>query len=1166
MLMFRSNMDPLLQQTSPDLPAQDAAPERLTGKDAGELLAWLLAAAIGVLVATRFFWAAFPEAAMDLRISRDEAESIARAFIQESIDPTSADHPLDSYEHTKVFRVEEDANDGGPKVYLERELGLEQANQLMAGKLSVWYWEIRYFRPGQQEEYRARVTPDGRLAGYTHILEESRAGPRLEQDAARAIAEELARKRIGAPLDDYDFLPAEANATERPNRRDWKFTWERRGFKAKDAPYQMEMIVHGDQVGGYREFLKVPETWTRDYQRLRSTNTLYQFVAQLPYMFLLGGVLLMIFDLGKKRLVGWEGAIRLGLVLAALYFLMNVNQWPLTRAEYDTNSSYGGFVLAQFSSAAILSLLLGMMVAFSVAAGEPLYRLQKPEALQLGALFRRSSWYPALRSKEFFKSSVIGLCLAAVHIGFVVAFYLAGRRIGFWSPQEVRYVDSISTLAPWLFPLAISLFAATSEEFLFRLFAIPLLLRITRNKLVAIVLPAFIWGFLHSAYPQQPGYVRGIEVGLIGIVAGWVMLRWGILATLVWHYTVDALLIGLFLLRAEGLYYKASGAVVVALAVFPLLAALGFFAWHRRFVADAALANAALPLAPRAKAHEGPVPPPETAGPAWLSPAMRRWLPVAGVLGIALLLAPKPEAIGNFVRFSITAPDAGQRADSVLSNLKLDPRKYHRVIAVVNNFHGDTVEFLRRELGTAETNVLFRQRVPAAFWRIRYFRDSEKEEFHVVLLPDGSFHSLHHWMDERTEGATLAKEEARARAEAFLSQSKGVDLTRWKLVEANSEKQAKRTDHVLVWEEMAPLTREGSSTPPEAAAHVRIEVKVQGDEVSGYRKFVKLPEEWLRKHNEDTLARTAYSIARIASVAGLAVLAVVIFFANMGKHPVPWSRMSQWALWSALAILLNTANNLPKFFLPYGTEWPLKIFFVLAGLSIFFSLAIVYGAVFLAFSLAWFFLSRSFGEAQIPGWRGMPRSYYRDALLLGLSGVSLIMVVLGRLPLWLDQAFPTLKQSIGVAVPEVDSYFPALSDIAGAVILGLLVSALIGLFAGFAGQWRIRPAAPVLFFVLLILVFAGAPANGPDYAKNAALAAVQVGICWWLVTRVYRFNLLGYFLTISILPLVASVMELARQPALFYKLNGAVSALGIAGLVGLALFLSRSASEEAPSP
>src|SRR5258707_8103 len=161
--------------------------------------------------------------------------------------------------------------------------------------------------------------------------------------------------------------------------------------------------------------------------------------------------------------------------------------------------------------------------------------------------------------------------LAAAHIGYVVAFYVVQRYFGAWAPQEINYQDSLNTLAPWLAGAAIGLLASTNEEFTFRLFAIPFFQRLTGSRWIAVILPAFMWSFLHSNYPQEPPYIRGIEIGLFGIVAGLVMLRWGILATLIWHYTVDASLVGLFLVRSNSLYFKASGVVVALAAVAPLL-------------------------------------------------------------------------------------------------------------------------------------------------------------------------------------------------------------------------------------------------------------------------------------------------------------------------------------------------------------------------------------------------------------------------------------------------------------------------------------------------------------------------------------------------------------------------------------------------------------------
>jgi len=46
---------------------------------------------------------------------------------------------------------------------------------------------------------------------------------------------------------------------------------------------------------------------------------------------------------------------------------------------------------------------------------------------------------------------------------------------------------------------------------------------------------------------------------MIGVLAGWVFLRFGIIATLVWHYTVDAVLMSLFLLRSGNIGFKIAG-------------------------------------------------------------------------------------------------------------------------------------------------------------------------------------------------------------------------------------------------------------------------------------------------------------------------------------------------------------------------------------------------------------------------------------------------------------------------------------------------------------------------------------------------------------------------------------------------------------------------------
>ena len=82
---------------------------------------------------------------------------------------------------------------------------------------------------------------------------------------------------------------------------------------------------------------------------------------------------------------------------------------------------------------------------------------------------------PGIRTKEFFRANVIGICLAAAHIGYITVFYIISRKLGAWAPQDLNYENVVSTSLPWVYPLTIGIYAATSEEFLFRLFAIPYL-------------------------------------------------------------------------------------------------------------------------------------------------------------------------------------------------------------------------------------------------------------------------------------------------------------------------------------------------------------------------------------------------------------------------------------------------------------------------------------------------------------------------------------------------------------------------------------------------------------------------------------------------------------------------------------------------------------------
>lgn len=1142
-----------------EIPVTNSTDGTLTRSDRRGLLLWLVLGIAGAIFAFQFYFAAFPEAAVNFQISRTEAQERSQQFV------TGLGGDLAGYRSAIVFDVDENA-----KTYLERELGLTQANRMMSSEVSVWYWDVRFFRPQQEEEYRVRVSPSGRIAGYRHTIEEARAGVVLDRGAAESKAAQFLAAKYGAALGNWEFLPEEANSIKRPNRLDWSFTWEKRGFRAKEAPYRLRVTLQGDKIGGAEEFLQVPEAWERDYRRLRAGNNTLANVFIVPYLLLIGAAVAVGISLLRSGQTSWSAALKLGAIVAILLFLQGLNEWPLWGASYDTKSPYSSFLASNIALAALLGALSALPIALVLPAAEPFYRVSQPNQLRLGEVLTLRG----IRSKEFFNSAFVGVCMAAMHIGFVVAFYLVGSRFGVWAPQDLNYSNIVNTSFPWISGAAIGLYAATHEEFVFRLFAIPFLQRLRIPRWAALVLPAFFWSFLHSNYPQEPPYIRGIEVGIIGIVAGLVMLRWGILATLIWHYTVDALLVGLLLIRSNSLYFKVSGAVVGAAAIAPLAFAGISYLLRGRFETDESLLNRAgrLPeirLAAAARA--------EVAGPTTakqydaLTQRTLAFLALCLVLGGILAWKLKPETIGDYLRLEVDNRAVRRIADETLRARKLHPEKYRSAVTLADRMDPLDNEYLRRAVGIAETNRIYSEIVPGVLWRVRYFRDADPEEYAVILRPDGSLHAVRHTLAEAAPGASLSKEEAVARAESFLREQKHFHLSQWRLVESTSEKRPHRIDHTLTWEQSAPLDSPGKNAAASTGdlAHARIEVQVLGDEVTNYRTYIKIPEAWRRAQEEQSLSRTLFRIGRSALLAGLALTALILFLKRLRSEAassIPWRRLARWSLWGLAGFIFTFAlgPGIPNLLSRYRTEEPFRLFAGETGLILFLSAAAIYGGMLLIFGLAWYFGSQAFGIERLPAWRGMPAVYYRDALWIGLGGIA-VLACLDPLLVTLSRLWPTTHHAVGASI---GSDFEALNPFAGilgaGVWRGLFSTGVIALVAAFIAS-KIRPAwARLGLFALISLALVGDWGSPADFAKQFLAQALALGVVVAGVRWIVRFNLLGCFLIAAGTRLLGGAAELLAQPDVYYRANGYALVLALTVFLAwpLAVWLLGAATPE----
>jgi hypothetical protein len=526
----------------------------------------IAAGAVGLAVFGLYYRSAFPQAAVTLKVTRAQAVDVARTFL------TGRGAALEGYRDAVQF-----AGDGKALVFLQRTVGLDQAGQWARERVPIWTWNLRWFMPGQKEEWRVEVGVEGKVVQYDHLVDEAAPGADAAQDSALAAAERFLAAQ-GWSLADFDRV--ESSSRKRDHRTDHHFTWEQRGSTIAwmgDADstrgtgaIRLEVDVLGDAVGGYRHFLKVPEAFDRDIEHTMQLGMLLAFTS-LGLTLVLGLVALGLTIARHQRGdIRWAPAFRLAGLVAVLVLVQGILAWPSARYGYRTELGWGTFVGILALALLVGSVLYGMWALFATTAGESLGRETFPGSLR-GFV---ESALGRFGSAGIAGASVRGYAVGFGILGYLTLFYVLARRyLGAWMPAEGPYSDIFNTYLPFLAPLTISLVAAVTEETTYRLFGISLVKRYARSTALALVVPAMIWAFGHSSYPVFPVYLRGIELTIGGVLFGLVFLRWGLMACIVAHFVIDAVQIGMPLLTSGNGTYIVSGLIVMGIALLPAVAA-----------------------------------------------------------------------------------------------------------------------------------------------------------------------------------------------------------------------------------------------------------------------------------------------------------------------------------------------------------------------------------------------------------------------------------------------------------------------------------------------------------------------------------------------------------------------------------------------------------------
>jgi membrane protease YdiL (CAAX protease family) len=1105
--------------------------EQLTRGDWLLIAACIAVAAASIFVVVNWFGAAFPEASIEFRYDRASSQQLAdRVLDAQHIDTRGM-------KHSATFDSDEEA-----RIFLERSVGLKATNEILKHDVRLWAWSHRWFRPLQEEEFHVDIAPTGEVISFSDRIPEDRALNSPDVAAARQIAEGFLRS-INAMTD----LQLVAQSERRlPRRMQRIFTWDAHTIHPAGAPYRTIVTVDGDRVSSFSRNVKVPEEWKRSYRELRSKNLL---AGNVDTIFLII-TMVCIVAVFVIRLIRGDLQLRLllGIGIAAVVLVTGtaLNSYPSALAGYNTTDSYPAF-MARFAFGSVLQGIgVAMMLIVIAGAGEVMFRERLPGQLSVARIWNRR----ALTSKRVFLAFVIGYTLVAFFLGYQVAFYLIAAKFGAWAPAEVPYDDMLNTAFPWIAVLFAGFFPALSEEFMARAFSIPFFEKVLRSRVAAIVAAGFIWGFGHATYPNQPFYIRGVEVGCAGVLIGFLMMRFGILPLLIWHYTVDALYTAMLLLRSGNRYYVISGGMASLVFAIPMLLSIVFYIRNKGFVPDDDLSNDKLPIKPAPERRE------QTAPPSWTFPSMPVTSGKLLACGVVIVLAIGAIAlhlpsIDDAVDYRITKEDAKRIAATV----KPPAANTMRTIATPvegfrswdrestredggtpGGFDGLAVDYLLRSgMPTPTLADVMRTKIPTATWMVRSFAPQVKDEYFIEVDPRTSrVAGYHKYQDERRAGPRLEQPQALTIAQGTFARY-GADAAAFDLKEALNFQQPNRRDWLFHFAEKKPLV---------ADAWRRISVRVDGAEVTQFTTTIKVPDSVYREPT--TLLNVVFIILRALGALAIVSLVVAGFVIALRRQRFPWQRALRWTLALAILPLIGVASRWEITLFEYNTSITWETFISNQTINIIRFVGLHLGMIFLAVAA----IAAAYPQAFHLGRRESRARLGRSAAVAALTTIGLA-VIFRLAERMIDLRFPALASQHGLGAPEgVALPLPGLLGIFSTILLTLTISAIFGLFILALRSFTSKSWLPAtLGTVMVFLASVDSSANLHQTPMMLLTAAVTALLGFVIIRYVLGANLLAYPLTIAVAILLGNAADLLQNHRPDLMVNGVVEIVVVVGLL-----------------
>ena len=496
---------------------------------------WILFILIAILCIGIWFKFGYRQLSfVDLSVNRTEALEKAEYSLRSL--------GIDAKGYSKAVAFD---NDNWGDRYLQKTIGLKSEEEFIRDYgYELFFWKIRFFKQFQKEEYIIKISPTtGEVISFEHLIVDVAPRETFNKDIAKSNVQEFLKKTFGVNFDEFDFHEEKIKRYDK--RTDYSFSWEKKGVYIpwkKDeggAKLLVGATVSGNEISQfYKSKLDVPEKFRRYVEKqLVYGEYLYSFYFIIFLFLAISSIVIVVkrkSNVIMRFCKKWFLYLAAFLIVANLVFVFNNIQSILI--QYSTSLSLSSFLGIYLIREIINFLLLAVTLIMFGLAGESLrnevFKL-KPYSSFLHYL--RSNFY----NRTVTRAVLFGYCLFFILIGIqAVIFYLGQKYLGVWK-EWFRLTQFSTAYLPFLTAFAVGLNASFNEEVLFRLFGITWGKKYLKNTVLAVIFTSLIWGFGHSQYAIFPVWFRGIEVSILGLIYGFIFIRYGLIPLIVAHYLFD---------------------------------------------------------------------------------------------------------------------------------------------------------------------------------------------------------------------------------------------------------------------------------------------------------------------------------------------------------------------------------------------------------------------------------------------------------------------------------------------------------------------------------------------------------------------------------------------------------------------------------------------------